>query len=93
MPALETLGWDADWTSAFEQLEDDNLIPARVAAQHRGSYVVWSADRELHAGVAGRLFHAHEVGGLLPAVGDWVSLEPTGDRATIKFMPMCGALG
>ncbi len=83
MPALETLGWDADWTSAFEQLEDDNLVPARVAAQHRGSYVVWSADRELHAAPAGRLFHAHEVGGPLPAVGDWVTVETEADPATI----------
>ena len=46
MPALEELGWDADWASALGQLEDDNLIPARVAAQHRGAYVVWTATGE-----------------------------------------------
>ena len=44
MPALEALGWDAATASAFEQLQDDNLFPARVAAQHRGEYVLFSAD-------------------------------------------------
>jgi ribosome biogenesis GTPase len=82
---LEALGWDADWASAFEQLEDDNLIPARVAAQHRGAYVVWSAEGEARARAAGSLFYAHEVGAPLPAVGDWVAVaQSNGDAATIR---------
>lgn len=76
MPVLEALGWDAAWASELEQMEEDNLIPARVAAQHRGSYVVWSEDGELRARAAGRLFYEHEVGGVVPAVGDWVVLAP-----------------
>ncbi|HEX6663847.1 MAG TPA: ribosome small subunit-dependent GTPase A [Gaiellaceae bacterium] len=84
MFALEELGWDPAWASAFEQLEEDNLTPARVAAQHRGAYVVWSEDGELRARSAGRMLYEHEVGGLLPAVGDWVAVErPDGERATI----------
>ena len=78
MPALEELGWDADWASRFEQLEDDNLLPARVAAHHRGSYAVWSADGELRARAAGRLYYAHDVGAPLPAVGDWVAIARIG---------------
>jgi ribosome biogenesis GTPase len=84
LPALETLGWDAAWASAFEQLDDNNLIPARVAAQHRGSYVVWSEDEEFHARTAGRMFYAHDVGAPLPAVGDWVAVaRHDGKHATI----------
>ena len=75
MPALEELGWDADWTSSFEQLQDDNLLPARVAAQHRGAYVVWTADGELRARAAGRLLYKHAVGEPIPAVGDWVAVR------------------
>ena len=75
MPALNELGWDDGWSSALEQLDDDNLIPARVAAQHRGAYVVWTADGELRARAAGRLFYEHEVGEPVPAVGDWVALR------------------
>jgi ribosome biogenesis GTPase / thiamine phosphate phosphatase len=75
LPALDELGWDAGWASAFEQLHDENLIPARVAAQHRGAYEVWTADGELRARAAGRLYYAHEVGAPVPAVGDWVGVQ------------------
>jgi ribosome biogenesis GTPase / thiamine phosphate phosphatase len=77
LPALDELGWDADWASALEHLNDDNLIPARVAAQHRGAYVAWSADGEVRARAAGRLFYSHEIGGPVPAVGDWVGIRET----------------
>jgi ribosome biogenesis GTPase len=82
---LETLGWDADWAASFEQLEDDNLIPARVVAQHRGSYVAWSEDGELRVRASGRLFYEHEVGGPVPAVGDWVAIaEPATITAILE---------
>ncbi len=83
MPVLEELGWDADWASSFEQLQEDNSTAGRVAAQHRGAYVVWAADAELRARAAGRLFYAHEVGAPIPAVGDWVGVQRNGDAATI----------
>lgn len=77
MPALNELGWDDGWSSALEQLNEDNLIPARVAAQHRGAYVVWTGETELRVRAAGRLFYEHEVGAPVPAVGDWVALRET----------------
>jgi ribosome biogenesis GTPase len=86
LPALEELGWDVDWASSFEQLEEPNLVPARIAAQHRGAYVVWSADGELRARAAGRLFYAHEVGAPIPAVGDWVGVRRNTDAATITSL-------
>ena len=77
MPALEELGWDADWASSFGQLQEDNLIAGRIAAQHRGACDVWTEDGELRARTAGRLFYEHEVGAPVPAVGDWVALQGT----------------
>ena len=77
MPALEELGWDAGWQSALEHLQEDNLIAARVAAQHRGAYVVWTAEGELRARAAGRLLYEHEVGEPIPGVGDWVGVRET----------------
>jgi ribosome biogenesis GTPase / thiamine phosphate phosphatase len=85
LPVLEALGWDAAWADELEQLEEDNLIPARVAAQHRGAFVLWSETGELSARATGRLYHAHEIGAPLPAVGDWVAVaHTTGDTATIS---------
>jgi ribosome biogenesis GTPase len=76
LPALDELGWNAELASAFEQLQDDNLFPARIAAQHRGEFVLFAEESELRARAAGRLFYSHEVGGQLPAVGDWVGVTP-----------------
>jgi ribosome biogenesis GTPase / thiamine phosphate phosphatase len=76
VPALHELGWDAELASAFEQLQDDNLFAARVAAQHRGEFVLLAEQGELRARAAGRLFYEHDVGGQLPAVGDWVGVTP-----------------
>lgn len=80
-PPVELLGWDERWQSELEQLDDDNLMPARIAAQHRGEYVAWSTDGELRAELSGRLFHDAEVGGAMPAVGDWVAVRPRAGEA------------
>jgi ribosome biogenesis GTPase len=72
---LQDLGWDDAWASQLEELDEDNLEPGRVAAQHRGEYVVWSETGEVRAKVAGRLRYERTVGGELPAVGDWVAIR------------------
>jgi ribosome biogenesis GTPase len=82
---LESLGWDAAWASELEGLEQPDLIPGRVAAQHRGAYAVWTENGDVRAEVAGALYYQRAVGGVLPAVGDWVGLRgrSEGGRATI----------
>jgi ribosome biogenesis GTPase / thiamine phosphate phosphatase len=84
-PSLEALGWDRGWAAELERLADENLIPARVAAHHRGAYVVWTERGQLTARAAGRLRHEAAVGGVVPVVGDWVAARSTadGDRGTI----------
>jgi ribosome biogenesis GTPase / thiamine phosphate phosphatase len=85
-PPVEQLGWDQHWLSELERLDDDNLIPGRIAAQHRGEYTVWSTAGELRAQLSGRLFHDAEVGAPLPAVGDWTAIKPrlAEQRGTIE---------
>ena len=79
-PSLEELGWDEGWASELALLEDDNFIAGRIAAQHRGAYVVWTELGELRAEASGRLrYDLAPVSGL-PAVGDWVAASPTPNR-------------
>jgi ribosome biogenesis GTPase len=82
---LEELGWDEAWSSELEQLDEDNLIAGRIAAQHRGEYVLWTEDGELRAELPGRIRYDAGVTGLLPAVGDWVAarVRALEGRATI----------
>ena len=82
---LKVLGWSPSREQEFELYAADALAPARVAAQHRGAYVVYAACGERPAEVAGRLRHEATSAVDLPAVGDWVAVSdgPNADAATI----------
>lgn len=79
--ALLQIGWDP---SRQEQVEE-GLAPARVALEHRGSFVVLTGDGELSGQITGRLRHEASGRQDLPAVGDWVAVRavPGEDRAMI----------
>jgi len=69
---LPRLGWDDGWAAAFAEHADLGLAPARVAIQHRGAYDLILETGETRAAAAARLAREGE----LPAVGDWVALDP-----------------
>ncbi len=79
MYTATTLGFGPDFA---DQLRDDeDVVVARIAAEHRGAYEVWSEAGDGVAKLAGRLrrtLQAKE----LPGVGDWVVLSaaPGPDR-------------
>jgi ribosome biogenesis GTPase / thiamine phosphate phosphatase len=83
--ALHDLGWTDSHTTDFEPHAAAGHVPARVAAQHRGAYVLFSERGELRAETTGRLSHEAVGAGDLPAVGDWVaaSVRPDESAATI----------
>ena len=82
---LEALGWDPDLEQQFREHGEQGLVPGRVAVEHRGAYAVRTAEGEAWAELAGKLRYESMGRGDLPAVGDWVALEPrAGGKATIK---------
>lgn len=81
MPSLDDYGWAPFFARSFSSLLDDlpegersALVPGRLVAPGRGLHRVVTAEGELVAAVAGRLESAGEV----PAVGDWVAVDPAG---------------
>ena len=72
---LEPLGWGPFFADAFRPYDDQDVLPARVAVQHRGAYVLLAETGELRAEAAGRLARD---GASVPAVGDWVAVRPSG---------------
>lgn len=80
---LGRLGWTAEWTAAWQAHATEGLRPARVAAQHRGGYVLLTADDndpprllEPRADLSGKLRRAAAVDPAAgPAVGDWVAIR------------------
>ena len=71
-PRLESLGWDTAWEAVRATLAYDDLMPARVATQHRGGYLLFTADGDLSAVVSGRFRHETRAPADFPVVGDWV---------------------
>jgi ribosome biogenesis GTPase / thiamine phosphate phosphatase len=72
---LAALGWSPSRAEEFVPHAAAGCVPARVAAQHRGAYVVHGEDGDRPAEVAGQLLHAALGAADLPAVGDWVAVR------------------
>jgi ribosome biogenesis GTPase len=71
---LQYAGWNEIWEEEFADFAGKCLSPARVLAQHRHSYSVWTESGETDAEVAGALLYRAEAGSL-PVVGDWVVIR------------------
>ncbi len=81
---LHELGWNPHFEQHMEPHRAAGLVPGRVAVQHRGGYVVYTATGETTARLPGRMRNerAGRLGGTptgedaeLPAVGDWLALR------------------
>jgi len=85
---LDDLGWTPDRAAEMAPHEGRGWVPARVAAEHRGAYVLYSADGELWAELSGKYRHEARHRADLPAVGDWVaaSARPAEGGATIHAL-------
>ena len=77
---LLSLGWCAFFAEAFQPHYHQGLVPARVAGESRGEYVVLSEAGTFLARCSGRLAHRASTRRDYPAVGDWVAI--TGDGAS-----------
>jgi ribosome biogenesis GTPase len=82
---LATLGWNPYFDRHFEQHRSRRLTAARVVCEHGQSYRVLTELGELSCQLAGRLIHGAVDQSDLPAVGDWVAIQPRADegKATI----------
>jgi ribosome biogenesis GTPase / thiamine phosphate phosphatase len=76
---LLRLGWQPSLEQAFRPQHDAGLVPARVAEEHRDRYLLFLADGERDAEITGRLRFTAASRFDLPAVGDWVAAQPSGD--------------
>jgi ribosome biogenesis GTPase / thiamine phosphate phosphatase len=71
---LSALGFGPFFEQQLRTSVGDEEVPARVAAEHRGAYEVWSDAGSGRAQLAGRLRLEQEDAGA-PGVGDWVVVK------------------
>ena len=84
MYEVSALGFGPFFERQLQPADGHKVIPARIAAEHRGAYEVWSATGSGSARLAGRLRHELE-DAACPGVGDWVVVkhDPGPDRTTV----------
>ncbi len=84
MTHLSTLGFGPFFEQQV-QPHERGLVPARIAAEHRGAYEIWSSAGARRALLAGRLRLEFEEAGA-PGVGDWVLVKdaPGPDQTVIE---------
>ena len=73
---LAALGWSEHFAAAFAPYAERGLVPARVIAGHRGAMQLATAEGPALAETAGKLTHEARTPEALPAVGDWIALQP-----------------
>ncbi len=79
---LRAWGWDEGWARLAEVASAEQ-VPARVVAQHRGELRLVAATGELTGVAPGRLLYRATGQRALPAVGDWVLVEPALDGPAV----------
>jgi len=84
MYELSALGFGPFFEQQLQPWDGREVIPARIAAEHRGAYEVWSQAGAGPAQLAGRLRLELEEASP-PGVGDWVVLKDASgpDRTTV----------
>jgi ribosome biogenesis GTPase len=75
---LSALGFGPFFEQQLRPSGGDEVIPARIAAEYRGAYEVWSTTGSGRAQLAGRLRLELEDAGA-PGVGDWVVVKDAPD--------------
>lgn len=78
---LQSLGWNEHFQNLFDEEigraeTPSSRVPGRVAAEHRGFFVVYTEAGEVWAEITGRLRRDAAGRMDLPAVGDWVVVNP-----------------
>ncbi len=82
MRELRKLGWDPFFAKAYELLNAGEFLPARVAVQHKGHYLLYSELGELQGRITGRLRYLANDTTDFPAVGDWVVIRARPEEGT-----------
>jgi ribosome biogenesis GTPase len=82
---LEAYGFSPERAAQVAALGDDSLLAGRVILERRGLCTVATAEGEMQARASGRLRHQAAGPHELPAIGDWVAVEPAGDGSPARI--------
>jgi ribosome biogenesis GTPase len=74
MSELKKYGWNSSWDQCFNEYADQGLQPARICAEHKNKYRLFSNCGELWGEITGKYRYKASGKSDYPAVGDWVAV-------------------
>lgn len=86
---LRDWGWTDDRNDELRERAGGGQAPARVVAQHRGEYRLMTPWGEATGVAPGRMRYRASGRREMPAVGDWVLIEPSADgpATVVEILP------
>lgn len=84
---LSDIGWNDHFEQAFRAIAKEGWLPGRLIRETKINFsVLLDGGEELDAVVSGKLWHDAATDAELPAVGDWVAIDPgkPGDEPVIR---------
>ncbi|OGT07551.1 MAG: ribosome small subunit-dependent GTPase A [Gammaproteobacteria bacterium GWE2_37_16] len=72
---LISLGWNAAFQNAFDNLKNPDWMPAKVFSEDRGSYLIMTELGEFRGKTSGSYRHVSKNRADFPAVGDWLAVQ------------------
>lgn len=86
---LKDIGWNDHFAAEFDKVAKKGWIPGRLIRETKINYsALLDEGDELDVVLSGKLWHQASCDAELPAVGDWVAIDPgnPGDEAVIKAL-------
>ena len=75
--SLEELGWNEGFEKAFKPHYKKHWLPGRLIRDNKISYgALLEGGTEMEVFMCGKVYHAAQSNAELPAVGDWVAIDP-----------------
>lgn len=84
---LQDIGWNSHFQDAFDAIAKPGWLPGRLIRETKINFTALLEDGEdVDAVVSGKLWHEAATDAELPAVGDWVAIDPgnEGDEPVIR---------
>lgn len=83
MDKLYRLGYSSFFEEVRKSPEFESLTPARIVEEHKELYRLSDGEKEMSAQVTGKMIFTASSREDFPAVGDWVLIEPAGEKTAI----------
>ena len=80
---INQIGWSPFFETAFLPYSTNGFIPARIVRQDKHHYILHNGSALCSGTLLGKLLYEADDASTLPAVGDWVVVQPFDDNQVV----------